>query len=385
MASFLDNSAGAEIGLTFADLIYESARLAPEDLEEANLIDAEAIGTFLFREWRGASGPTLRAVREMQAQGFEVSPSQERFSDCCQVGGVQIVIAVGWDNQRVTEFLRIHSDVAIYTTETTASSLGMPSGVYIVDIENCEEPAKRAENQASLIEALLPDADEMVEFLPTSLSRSYRVRKLLRGNLLELCKSELFDRMATGTAMQAGSLAGAKMVGAIGFCFFGPAGGLVGGGIGQRLGRLPISRAANWLKEKTLLRSQFKDLMGTLSTYLQAACTLADATNRVFLVKQAIVQKALETNLTLGPLKKSFLWKLNDERAFRERKLAELQRAKGSPECLSGSGVLQCADEAALLVRQAGVHCHGVRVEAEAVKASVERYNMGQSKLGLGS
>jgi hypothetical protein len=376
---WLGNAAFA--GLEIGDLLYDISRVDPRALEAADFSRVEDLSTvFEYSHFAARiserSGDSLEgtlsrqegyvaeqfAAQQQQSMGKEVEipdePNQEGYD--LLINGEKFQVKAHSDADGIREHLQEHPDIPVLVNQDLAPEIGGHPDVYPVpgmDQEMIEETT------ASTLEAGSEMLDFEVPAIALAVSSGRHIKEMLKGSTdLKAALPNIAFDFGAGVA---GGLAGAEALAFAGMVF-GPAGGVVGGLVGAILGHGQGRKLARVLRREIFCAEEEKALRNALRDYLdslrEASRGNLDALGR----KRAQLEASLRGEGALREaLREKFLWRLEQERQYREQKSEEVKKATAEPERLDpdGKDLLVSAAESACLMTTLGIHPQAVSSE----------------------
>lgn len=377
-------------GLTIGDLLYDISRIDPRALAAADFSRVEDLSNvFEYSHFAAQvskrSGASLEgtlnrqegyvaeqfAAQQQQSMGKEVEipdePNQEGYD--LLINGEKFQVKAHSDAGAVREHLQEHPDIPVLVNQDLAPEIGSHPDVYPVPGMSQEMVE---ETTASTLEAGSEMLDFEVPAIALAVSSGRQIKGILEGrtDLKAAFPNIAFD-FGGGVA---GGLAGAKALAFAGMVF-GPAGAVVGGLVGSVLGHSQGRQLAQVLRKEIFCAEEDRALREALRDYLAALHKAIGDNLEALERKQAELEASLRGEEALREtLREKFLWRLKQERKYREQKVEKVERAAEEPDQLDpeGNDLLVGTAEATCLMTAVGIHPHAVSSNLSALEEKAE-------------
>lgn len=309
------------------------------------------------------------AAFELQALGHEIDfPSHSDNAGWdIMVDGHRYQVMCLRDIEGVREHLARYPDIPLLVNREIADKLDDLDNVYIMPGLSYNDILSQTKNT---IKAAANLNDFEIPWNATIISSARNLKRIWYRE--ENWQHGIFNVFTDVSARWLISQIGHNFLAITGGILFGPAGALVGGGVGAILGAQKSKKVAQWLRGILLhpLINQTQDLLKDLMAKAAAELDGREGAweNKVYVWKKLLSNKSHSNRQVLEYLEE----RCRDDRAYYLAKKEQLLQAAMNPEIL-GSDILERLERGLILVLRSAVHPSRLQKEYKQLFSSINR------------
>ena len=389
-------------GLTIGDLVYDVLRVDPTVIEAVDFAHREELAdvfSFAFFAKRRVLEGTADEVagrlarirgyvaervvaQELQSQGYEVDfpddPTEEAVD--IYVDGQPFQVKCTLNPELVEKHLEENPDIPVFVNRELAQHFEdneMVIPMSALSFKDVDEVTSES------IEA----GGEVLDFEIPSIALAIAIGKnalaLFRKqtDVLHAVQNILFD-----TALRsAGGYALSKAFALMGVVL-GPAGSVVGGLLGSIIGAAKGKQISSWVKDTVLCAHERNQVVRATQDLLLSAIQPAEVSRGLLESKADKLETLLKgKNKGTTALWEKFRWRLEQELAYKSKKIKELKDGIKDPLSYDGQkrNFLEAVSNSVTLISQAGVYPSLLREELNRLKHALKELENAKARFLL--
>ncbi|WP_419872342.1 hypothetical protein [Candidatus Pristimantibacillus sp. PTI5] len=369
--------------LTVANFIYDYCRLDPTVMEGIDFARAEDLSSlFTFSQFAneidlsGNTGDVAQlqgyvaermVAAELQSKGHEVEfpeTSNQAGYDLL-VDGEPFQVKNLLTTSGVKEHLEKYPDIPVYVNAELADQFANNPMVYVTTVQHDE--VLKATKETLMAGSDLLDFE--IPYISLFVSTMTQSKKLLKS---EISLGDVSINVVTDTTSRIvmGKI-GQHTVAAAGLLLFGPAGGLVGSGVGVIVGASQGSRISSTLRSLRA-RTEEVELDNAMKNLSQTVSQQVDRKKRQKEKKFKQMSQHLQSSEAGSQIKEVFRGRVIDEVQYLEDKKREIHSIASQTSAYSP---LECVKPMVERVLQTGVHPKHYQNELRSVIQKLRLYS----------